>query len=119
MLVMPGLGVMLGSANLLCAVVGEFERDAGGLGGVLGKAPITLAGGAGGRVDAGAVDGADLADGFPGEVVDPGEIRIAGITDPDGPVAGSPALIGTSGLGVGGHQMLEVDLAAVEVVAGR
>jgi site-specific DNA recombinase len=53
------------------------------------------------------------------EVVGPGDVGVARVTEVRGPVAAGGALIGTGGQRVGRGEVGEVDFSAVEVVAGR
>ncbi len=64
-------------------------------------------------------DGQQLAG---GKVVGPGEILVAVahfITGAHRPVGAGDALVRAGRLGAGGHEMTEVDIGAIEVVAGR
>ena len=53
------------------------------------------------------------------EVVGPGDVGVARVTEVRGPVAAGRALIGTGGQRVGRGEVGEVDFSAVEVAAGR
>ena len=53
------------------------------------------------------------------EVVGPGDVGVAQVTEVRGPVAAGGALIGTGGQRAGRGKVGEVDFSAVEVVAGR